>query len=196
MTETVSSRPVRSPFRIYLAGPEVFLPDASACFDAMEARCRAAGVRGVRPSDGGLAAGSTATGRAMARRIYEENVELVRGCDAVVANLMPFRGAIEPDSGTVFEIGVAVALGKPVAAWLPEPALPYSERVRRHLPTRRDATGALWDEVQGMLVEGFGEPLNLMLSCSTRLFPTFDEALAHVCAVLGAGCAAQARAEA
>ncbi|HYF59902.1 MAG TPA: nucleoside 2-deoxyribosyltransferase [Burkholderiaceae bacterium] len=175
---------LRSAPRVYLAGPDVFLPDADARFEAMEARCRALGLVGVRPSDGGLSAGEPLPGSAMAQRIYEGNVALIRRCDAIVAHLLPFRGPVEPDSGTAFELGVAVALGKPAAAYLPEPGTPYAERVRRSLPTRRDAEGRLWCEAQGMLVEGFGEPLNLMLSRSTALFAAFDDAIEHLARTL------------
>lgn len=181
-----------APARVYLAGPEVFLPDADRRLDELVACCRAHGVAGVRPSDGGLGGARAPAGTAMAQRLYDENVALLRGCDAVVANLMPFRGPVEPDSGTVFEVGMAIALGKPVAAYLPEPRLPYAERVRRHLPTRVDACGALWDECQGMRVEAFGEPLNLMLSRSTPTFGSFVEALVHVVGALGR-CDARAR---
>jgi nucleoside 2-deoxyribosyltransferase len=168
---------------IYLAGPDVFLPNATQRFDAMEEKCAALGIFGMRPSDGGLSTGSLGSGEAMAERIYRANVELIQRADAVIANLMPFRGAVEPDSGTVFEIGMAVALGKPVAGYLPMSSTPYEKRVGSHFNTKHDATGALRDD-QGLLVESFGEPLNLMLSRSVRLFDNFDEALEHIASVL------------
>ena len=37
--------------RIYLAGPEVFLPDAREIADAKKAICRAHGLEGVFPAD-------------------------------------------------------------------------------------------------------------------------------------------------
>jgi nucleoside 2-deoxyribosyltransferase len=166
---------------VYLAGPDVFRPDATARYEHLERCCASLGLVGLRPSDGGLSTtANPGNGVHAAQRIYEGNVALIRQCDAVLANLAPFRGHIEPDSGTVFEIGMAVALGKPVAAYLPEPSISYAERVRRRFPTRRDPSGALWDLAHGVLVEGFGEPVNLMLSRSTRLFATFEEALAHL----------------
>jgi nucleoside 2-deoxyribosyltransferase len=169
---------------VYLAGPDVFRPDAADCFARMERYCAVHGLHGLRPSDGGLGEGTAATDAALPQRIYEGNVALIRRCDAVVANLQPFRGQVEPDSGTVFEIGMAVALGKPVAAYLPQPGLSYAERVGRHFPTRRDASGAVWDEASGLLVEGFGEPLNLMLSRSTHLFESFEQAVSCVADLL------------
>ena len=168
---------------VYLAGPDVFRPDAEACYARMERLCTALGLVALRPSDGGPPAG--AGGAALAQRIYEGNVALIRRCDAVVANLQPHRGLVEPDSGTVFEVGVAVALGKPVAGYLPRPELSYADRVRRHFPTRTDAGGTEWDDTYGLWIEGFGEPMNLMLSRSTRLFGSFEEAIGHLATVLG-----------
>jgi len=172
------------PRRVYLAGPDVFRPDAAACYARMQHRCETLGLVGLRPSDGGPPAGVAGSGAALAQRIYEGNLALIRRCDAVVANLQPFRGAVEPDSGTVFEVGVAIALGKPVAGYLPQSRLSYAERVGRCFATHTDAGGTLWDDTHGLWVEGFGEPLNLMLSRAAPLFDSFDEALAHLAHVL------------
>lgn len=172
-----------TPPSIYLAGPDVFRPDARERYARMEHACERLGLVGLRPSDGGAQADG-ATGRSLAHRIYEGNVALIRRCDAVVANLQPFRGHVEPDSGTVFEVGVAIALGKPVAAYLPGPELSYAERVRTHFPTRTDPRGTLWDEAHDAWVESFGEPLNLMLARSTRLFASFDQAAGHLASLL------------
>ena len=173
-----------SPPSIYLAGPDVFRPDAAACYERMARHCEALGLVALRPSDGAGDDRLDERGADLAQRIYEGNVALIRRCDAVVANLAPFRGHVEPDSGTVFEVGVAIALGKPVAAYLPQPSMSYAERVARHFPTRTDAHGTLWDDAHGCWVEGFGEPLNLMLSRSARLFGSFEDAVAHLAEVL------------
>ena len=169
---------------LYLAGPDVFRPDAAAVYANMEQLCAGRGLLGLRPSDGGLTEGASADGIELARRIYDGNLALIRRCDAVIANLAPFRGHIEPDRGTVFEVGVAIALGKPVAAYLPQHDCSYADRVARHFPTRRDASGTLWDDTHGCWIEGFGEPLNLMLSRSTALFGSFEDALVHLASVL------------
>jgi nucleoside 2-deoxyribosyltransferase len=73
----------------------------------------------------------------------------------VLANLNNFRGA-EPDSGTAFEVGFAVALGKPVVGYLDD-----GRTLREQLGGVRDA--------EGFSVEDFGLPRNLMLACTTRL---------------------------
>jgi nucleoside 2-deoxyribosyltransferase len=168
---------------IYLAGPDVFFRDAAAHFDALEARCRTHGLRGVPPSDGGPAIGGSAD--EVAERIYRANLALVRDCDGLLANLMPFRNALEPDSGTVFELGFAVALGKPVAGIVPGLALSYEQKVAVECRIRHDSQGIAWDDSFGFMIEEFGQPLNLMLARSTPLFEQVDAALAHLARQLG-----------
>jgi nucleoside 2-deoxyribosyltransferase len=169
---------------IYLAGPDVFFRDAAAHFDALEARCAAHGLRGVRPSDGGLSQGLRGTGDEIAERIYRANIELLRSCNALLANLMPFRNALEPDSGTVFELGLAVAWGKPVAGLVPQRALSYEHKVAAHGGLTRDSQGLAWDANFGFMIEEFGQPMNLMLARSTPLFERTDEALVHLAGLL------------
>ena len=174
--------------KIYLAGPDVFFRNANAHFDGLQARCAALGLLGVRPSDGGLsqaAEASKGSGNEIAQRIYAANVVLIRDCDAVLANLMPFRNPLEPDSGTVFEVGMAVALGKPVAGFVPDLGLAYEDKVARVCGLQRDAAGLAWDVSHGFMIEAFGQPMNLMLSRSTALFGSADEALAHLAALWG-----------
>jgi nucleoside 2-deoxyribosyltransferase len=169
---------------VYLAGPDVFFADSQSHFDALQARCAHHGLRGVRPSDGGLSMGLSGSGDQVAERIYRDNFELIRECDALLANLMPFRNRLEPDSGTAFELGIAVALGKPVAGVVPALELSYERKVTEHCGVRRDARGLAWDETFGFMIEEFGQPLNLMLSRSTALFADCDGAIAHLAAKL------------
>ena len=101
--------------RIYLAGPEVFLPDALAVGAKKIALCAAHGFEGVFPLDAGL----DLTGLAkveQARRIFAANESLIAGCDMLIANLTPFRG-VSMDAGTAFEVGFMRALGRPVLGY-------------------------------------------------------------------------------
>ncbi|CAN5385142.1 hypothetical protein BH11PSE9_BH11PSE9_11260 [soil metagenome] len=171
--------------RIYLAGPDVFFHAAALHFDELEARCAAHGLQGVRPSDGGLSQGghlqnAGGGGDDIAERIYRSNLELIRDCDALLANLMPFRNQLEPDSGTVFELGMAVALGKPVAGFVAGSDQRYEHKVAHHCGLQRAPDGSAWDQIFGFMIEEFGQPMNLMLARSTPLFETFDEALADL----------------
>lgn len=166
---------------VYLAGPDVFFSDAEARFSRLERLCDDRGLSGLRPSDGGMStmAGAGISAKNMAQMIYQANLDHIRRADAVVANMLPFRGQIEPDSGTVFEIGMAIALGKPVALYLPQGLEDSGSRIRR-LCGNRDGSDARY----GALIEDFGLPLNLMLSCSSPCFGSPEEALDHLACAL------------
>jgi nucleoside 2-deoxyribosyltransferase len=101
--------------RIYLAGPEVFLPRAASVGAEKCRLATAAGFEGVFPYDTHLRHTPLAKGE-QARRIFAVNTELMRSCDALIANLTPFRG-VSADAGTVFELGFMCALGRPVSAY-------------------------------------------------------------------------------
>jgi len=90
--------------RVYLAGPEVFLPDASAVGAAKVARCATFGFEGVFPLD-------PAIDDAMAA--FDHCVALMATCDLAVANMTPFRGP-SMDVGTALEMGWMHARGRPV----------------------------------------------------------------------------------
>ena len=116
---------------VYLAGPDLFLPDANDRYATLEAVCAAHRLRAQRPFDGEAALHKATSRGGAAQRIFDGNMALLRAADAVLGNMMPFRGECEPDSGTVFEVGVAIALGKPVALYLPQGLVDSGERVRR-----------------------------------------------------------------
>ena len=141
------------PLTIYLAGFDVFRPDALAHGERLKAWCAQAGHRGLYPLDHALPEGLS--GAAAARWIYQANCGLIRQADAVLANLNDFRGH-EPDSGTAFEVGFAAALGKPVVGYLDDDR-----------PLRAQLGGA--HDAQGLLVEDFGLARNLMLACAATL---------------------------
>ncbi|MGV8248427.1 nucleoside 2-deoxyribosyltransferase, partial [Pseudomonas aeruginosa] len=101
---------------IYLAGPDVFRPDAEAHGETLKALCAEFGFVGLYPLDHALPA-DIREPAAQAAWIYRANIGLIERADCVLANLEPFRGS-EPDSGTAFEVGYALALGKPVYAYL------------------------------------------------------------------------------
>lgn len=146
---------------IYLAGYDVFRADALEWGEWLKQQCRQYGFEGLYPLDNH--APSTLTGRELAQWIYEANVALIRQADAVMANLNAFRGA-EPDSGTAFEVGYAVALGKPVWAYVDD----AKSVVQRAAVAERDDPPRHVD-AEGYTVEDFGLSLNLMLACSATV---------------------------
>jgi nucleoside 2-deoxyribosyltransferase len=149
--------------RLYLAGPDVFRPDAAAWGRRLVALCAEHGFEGVFPLNESLPAGLEGP-QAIAAHIYRANLAHIERCDAVLANLDFFRGP-EPDSGTCFEVGYAVARGKPVIGYVPE-AGSFAERIRRRHP---EAVGVGPCDAQGWELEEFGLPLNLMLGVPCRV---------------------------
>ena len=102
----------RGPKRIYLAGPEVFLPDPKGAGQLKCVLAERHGFHGLYPLDATV--DLTGLGKpARAQRISAANEQLMRGADALIANLTPFRG-VSMDSGTAFEVGFMRALGRPV----------------------------------------------------------------------------------
>jgi nucleoside 2-deoxyribosyltransferase len=146
--------------RVYLAGPEVFLPNAREQLDRKIALTRAAGLVPVSPGD--LAIPETPTRRERALAISAIDEQLMCSADAIIANLTPFRG-IAADPGTVFELGFMCARDKLVFA--------YSNTTADHFSRTRDyyrgtvAPGADGHQrgPDGTLVEDFDMAENLML---------------------------------
>ena len=142
--------------KVYLAGPDVFLPDAADRADAMRRICREHGLTAISPLDPApdeSAAESAADPHAIARR----NEAHIRRSDAVLANLTPFRGP-GADPGTVYEVGFARALGRPVFGYATV-ALDHAARVRA-LPGSSQTRNAC-----GLAIEDFGLFENLMIDC-------------------------------
>ncbi|KSF79446.2 nucleoside 2-deoxyribosyltransferase [Pseudomonas paraeruginosa] len=152
------------PRKLYLAGPDVFRADAVAHGEALKALCARYGFEGLYPLDNALPK-RIADPREQAAWIYRANLGLIERADAVLANLNFFRGA-EPDSGTAFEVGYATALGKPVYGYVDD-AGSYAERIRRHAPALVGQDPS--HDRDGMALEEFGLPLNLMLAVPATL---------------------------
>lgn len=143
--------------RIYLAGPDVFRPDARKWADDAYALLARHGHEALIPLDSGA---TSAAG------IYAANMALIRAADALLANLNPFRG-FEPDSGTCFEIGSAITLGKPVVGYLAD-ARSLAERMASRRGLAVASQGQQLDE-KGWWVEDFDMPVNLMLGVPCRV---------------------------
>lgn len=100
------------PKRIYLAGPEVFLPCPEKLFVAKQAICQEHGFVGISPLET-HADFSGLTPKEAGWRISRANEDCIRSCDLLIANLTPFRSP-SADVGTAFEMGFMRALGRPV----------------------------------------------------------------------------------
>lgn len=146
---------------IYLAGFDVFRPDAREWGDTLKDLCSKYGFKGLYPLDN--EAPRSLAGPELALWIYRANIGLIHQADMVAANVNAFRGA-EPDSGTIFEVGYATALGKSV--WV------YTDDVRplvKQVAAIRAPGSPVYTDTQGYTVEDFGLNLNLMVACSAQV---------------------------
>jgi nucleoside 2-deoxyribosyltransferase len=174
---TPDQLPDRPP-RVYLAGPSVFFPDAVEVTARRRELCLAAGLEPVIPGDNEKPAGPDGgiSGHALAEKIYRSNIDRIDRADLVIAELTPFRGA-EPDSGTCFEVGYAVAHGLPCYLFGIGGGSAI-DRVRDHYgPVNRRDDGNPVDR-DGRTIENFDYPVNLMLSAPGVLVDgTFEDAV-------------------
>lgn len=140
---------------IYLAGPDVFLPDAVEIGRRKVAICTHHGLNGHYPLDDTIERGAADA----SLQIFKANEAMMDRCDVIIANLTPFRGA-GADPGTVYELGYMVGRGKFCLAYCNDPAL-YVDRVRRI--TEVEACDGRLVDANGLTVEDFGHHDNLMM---------------------------------
>lgn len=141
--------------KIYLAGPDVFLPDALAIGQQKVAICARYGLTGLYPLD--LAVDRDAGNVSLT--IFRNNEALMDSSDAIIANLTPFRGA-GADPGTVYELGFMAGRRKFCLGYSNDPRA-YAERVRDFVQVSAH-DGRLIDP-DGLTVEDFGLTNNLMM---------------------------------
>src|SRR5262249_58475336 len=101
------------PVRAYLAGPDIFLPDAGGWAERKKAICARHGLVGVSPLDHLPEAPRDWDALPEWRRLALRNEAHIRSCDLMIANLTPFRGP-SADVGTVYELAYMRGLGRPV----------------------------------------------------------------------------------
>ncbi len=148
--------------RVYLAGPDVFLPDPLARGAVLKEICARHGLTGVFPMDPLASEPAEWEALALPHRIALRNEDHIRGADALIANLTPFRGP-SADVGTVFELGFMRALGRPVFGWSTGPA-DFSARTRAFLGDAASlGRDGEWRDDAGMALESFGCLDNLMI---------------------------------
>lgn len=138
--------------KAYLAGPDVFLPNAAAQAEAKIAICARHGLEGISPFNPAL--DTSLPPDALWRRIYLDDIAMMRGCGLIIANLTPFRGA-SADAGTLVELGWFLGRGLPVFG--------YSNSAEDFAARSLAQMTAQPDPLPGMAVENFGLADNLMI---------------------------------
>jgi nucleoside 2-deoxyribosyltransferase len=141
--------------KIYLAGPDVFLPDAIEVGRRKQELCERYGSVGLFPLDNAV----DLTAATASMGIFRGNRAMMDEANAIIANLTPFRGP-SADVGTVYELGYMAGRGKQCLGYSND-RLAYGDRVAQ---TCRISTknGVLFDDA-GLVVENFGLIDNLMI---------------------------------
>lgn len=160
-------------YHIYLAGPEVFLPDPVGAGVAKKAKINQLNKEnnwpftlvGLYPMDNEIE--NFAPNFATGMKIYHANVALMDKADYVTANMVRFRGP-SMDVGTAFEMGYMRGLNKPVFAYYDskpfygteEKAGLFADRIAKFYPISTDKEGT---DIHGQSIENFEMEDNLMM---------------------------------
>lgn len=101
--------------KAYVAGPHVFFPkdEQEEFYNTVEQLSEKYGFEALVPKDDQVVAESKAK---LAMLIYHKNIQMIKEADLVIADITSFRG-VSADAGTIYEIGYARALNKPVVMW-------------------------------------------------------------------------------
>jgi len=148
--------------KIYLAGPDVFLPNAATIGRRKVDICALHGVSGLYPLDNviDLKAADASL------NIFKGNEAMMDAADAIIANLTPFRGP-GADAGTVYELGYMAGRGKLCLGYSNDPSL-YTDRARQF--TRVVSRDGRLVDAEGLTVEDFGLGDNLIMIHALDLY--------------------------
>lgn len=139
--------------KAYMAGPDVFHPDAKINAEVTRLLCEKHGIVALIPLDNEVSTDNTPS--QISQEIYEKNTNLMDSADLFIVNMSPFRGP-STDVGTAFEMGYAAAQKKKVFAFTSD-LRPYKERVEDYMKKAGN---------DGQAVEDFGNVDNTMLDKS------------------------------
>lgn len=171
--------------KLYLAGPNVFHINAKDIGEALKALCTHCGCEGLFPLDNEIDLEQPEAAHA----IYLANLELIRRCNAVIADITPFRGP-HMDPGTAFEIGYARAIGKPTFLYSRDRRTLIHRFENRKHRSMEDMEHGIYRDENYMLIEAFGLSENLMITPSNarehRVYETAMTAIDEAAVTFGA----------
>jgi nucleoside 2-deoxyribosyltransferase len=150
-----------SSMKVYLAGPDVFLPDAKAIGARKKEICTGFGLIGLFPLDNGINMAAGDPDAPLSMRIFRCCTAMMDSADAVIAHLTPFRGP-SADAGTVFELGYMAARGKLCTGYTNR-CDSYADRIDRAPGVAPDCDGLVTLDCEGHFIENFGLTDNLMI---------------------------------
>lgn len=133
--------------RIYLAGPDVFHPNAKGLGDRKKSICARYGLEAVFPLDE-TAQQTGLSPRDQGLAIAAKDFRLLGRCSCAIVNLTPYLGPAM-DTGSAVELGVLYGRGSPVWGYT-NSADDFETRVAEIAP-------------KGWMIERFGLTDNLMV---------------------------------
>lgn len=161
-------------YKIYLAGPMVFSPDAEKIAEQNKELCEKYGYIGLTPLDNSVDFSKSPL--EISKEIFRKNLDLMEQADIFVGNLENFRGA-EPDSGSVWELAYMFGEGKPCYAYLHSYPKTYLQKTVESGNFRKFIYGMPVDN-NGYKIENIGGVFNCMLENSLDgIYKTLEECL-------------------
>ncbi len=150
--------------RIYLGGPDTTFHHSHKTGARKKALCAERGFEGLWPLDNPIP--EKADGSPQDAEIYRKILTLMETSHCAIFNLSAFRGPAADDR-TAFELGYAIALGKPCFGYVNDP-MTISERTAQLGLVDYDEAKGEWRVGHGQLVENWGHPQNLMIANAIR----------------------------
>jgi len=163
--------------KIYVAGPDVFRRDGVEVLENKKNICEQYGYIGITPFDKQM--DFSRKNSAIRQDIYKNNIQYIKECDIVIADLNNFRHN-EQDSGTIFEIGFATALNKKIIFYSSDKRTLLEKTVEAQINHYTTDGNQVFDD-NDMEIENFDGQFNLMINESgTFIHGTFEDAIKYL----------------
>ncbi len=166
-----------SRLRVYFSSSDRDNPDAAEKYNEIRKIFDKYGLDIVFPTDKAEGVQDIVTDDpyAKAYNIFDRYQQHVRDCDIILLDLNDYRGGYEPNSDVSFEAGMAYVLGKKLFGFMDNLG-PMIDRI----PNGGESND--FRDFNGMKVENFDAPLNLMFGASAHLLSGSFEKMAETIA--------------